>query len=79
LSIPLAGIEACGQRKRALLTSTRGLLDQLVAATVSHTLRSTLEMLGRLGLLIVDELGYMPIDTQKGDLSFQRSQPSHPG
>ena len=28
-------------------------------------------MLGRLGLLIVDELGYMPVDTQKDDLFFQ--------
>ena len=47
------------------------LLDQMVAATVSHTLGGMLEALGRLDLLIVDELGYMPIDTHRGNLFFQ--------
>jgi DNA replication protein DnaC len=70
LSIAL-GIKACGQRRRVLFTSAMGLLDQLVAAAVSHTLGGTLEMLGRLDLLIVDELGYMPIDTQRSNLFFQ--------
>ena len=70
LSIAL-GIKACGQRKRVLFTSAMGLLDQLVASDVSHTLGGTLEMLGRLDLLIVDELGYMPIDTRRSNLFFQ--------
>ena len=70
LSIAL-GLKACGQRKRVLFTSAMGLLDQMVAAVVSHTLGKILEALGKLDLLIVDELGYMPIDTQRGNLFFQ--------
>lgn len=70
LSIAL-GIKACTQRKRVLFTSAAGLLDQLVAATVTQTLAKTLDLLGRLELLIIDELGYMPIDSQKGNLFFQ--------
>jgi DNA replication protein DnaC len=45
--------------------------DQLAATAVSHTLGSLLETLGRLDLLTVDELGYMPVDTHKGNLFFQ--------
>lgn len=70
LSISL-GIKACGQRKRVLFSSATTLLENLVAAAVSHTLGKTLEVLARIDLLIVDELGYMPIDTQKGNLFFQ--------
>lgn len=54
-----------------LFTSAMSLLDQMVAATVSHTLGGMLEALGRLDLLIIDELGYMPIDTHRGNLFFQ--------
>jgi DNA replication protein DnaC len=70
LSIAL-GLKACSQRKRVLFTSAMTLLDQMVAAVVSHTLGKMLEALGRLDLLIVDELGYMPIDNQRGNLFFQ--------
>jgi len=70
LSIAL-GIKACAQRKRVLFTSATGLLDQLVVATVSHSLQKILDILGRLDLLIIDELGYMPIDSQRGNLFFQ--------
>ena len=70
LSISL-GIKACGQRKRVLFTSATALLENLVAAAVSRTLGKTLEVLARIDLLIVDELGYMPIDAQKGNLFFQ--------
>lgn len=70
LSIAL-GVKACAQRKRVLFTSATGLLDQLVAATVSHSLQKMLDIIGRLDLLIIDELGYMPIDSQRGNLFFQ--------
>jgi len=65
------GLQACGQRKRVLFTSAMSLLGQMVAAVVSHTLGKMLEALGRLDLLIVDELGYMPIDNQRSNLFFQ--------
>lgn len=70
LSIAL-GIKACAQRKRVLFTSATNLLDQLVVATVSHSLQKMLDILGRVDLLIIDELGYMPIDSQRGNLFFQ--------
>jgi DNA replication protein DnaC len=70
LSIAL-GIKACNQRKRVLFTGAMSLLDQMVAATVSRTLGTMLETLGRLDLLIIDELGYMPIDTHRSNLFFQ--------
>lgn len=70
LSIAL-GLKACTQRKRVLFTSAMSLLDQMVAATVSHTLGTMLETLGRLDLLIIDELGYMPVDTHRSNLFFQ--------
>lgn len=70
LSIAL-GLKACAQRKRVLFTSAMDLLDQMVASVVSHSLGKTLEVLGKLDLLIVDELGYMPVDTQRGNLFFQ--------
>jgi DNA replication protein DnaC len=70
LSIAL-GLKACNQRKRVLFTSAMSLLDQMVAATVSHNLGAMLETLGRLDLLIIDELGYMPVDTHRSNLFFQ--------
>jgi DNA replication protein DnaC len=70
LSIAL-GLKACNQRKRVLFTSAMSLLDQMVAATVSHTLGTMLETLGRLDLLIIDELGYMSVDTHRSNLFFQ--------
>lgn len=70
LSVAL-GLKACAQRKRVLFTSAMGLLDQMVTAVVSHSLGKTLEVLGRLDLLIVDELGYMPVDAQRANLFFQ--------
>jgi len=62
--------KAYAQRKRVLFTSAMNLLDQMVAATVSHTLGTMIETLGRIDLLIVDELGYMPVDTQRSNLLF---------
>jgi DNA replication protein DnaC len=47
------------------------LLDQLVAAEVSHTLGKFLDKLRRLDLLVVDELGYLPMDARRANLFFQ--------
>jgi DNA replication protein DnaC len=46
-------------------------MDELVAALVSHTLAARLEILSRLDLLIIDELGYLPMDTNRANLFFQ--------
>ncbi len=65
------GIRACGAHKRVLFRSVAELLDELVAATVDHTLGARLAMLGRLDLLILDELGYLPMDPRRANLFFQ--------
>ena len=65
------GLKACMARKRVLFTTVHALLEQLVAATVDRSLGSRLEMLSRLDLVIADELGYMPVDTQRANLFFQ--------
>ncbi len=70
LSIALA-LRACQARKRVLFTHAPDLLDQLLAAEVSRGLGRLIEMLGKLDLLVVDELGYTPMDSHKANLFFQ--------
>lgn len=65
------GVKACAARKRVLFTHAPALLDRLVAATVDRSLGSKLEGLGRLDLLVIDEMGYMPMDPQRANLFFQ--------
>jgi DNA replication protein DnaC len=65
------GIRACSAHKRVLFRSVAELLDELVAATVDHTLGARLATLGRLELLILDELGYLPMDPRRANLFFQ--------
>jgi DNA replication protein DnaC len=64
-------VRACLARKRVLFTQATALLDQLVAAQVTNTLGRTLQALRGQDLLVVDELGYTPMDAQRGTLFFQ--------
>jgi len=64
-------IKACEARKRVLFTAATALLDQLVAATVDGSLGRRLADLARLDFLVVDELGYMPMDSRRANLFFQ--------
>jgi DNA replication protein DnaC len=64
-------VRACQARKRVLFLPAAALLDQLVAAEASHTLGRHVETLGRLDLLVVDELGYLPMDARGATLFFQ--------
>lgn len=70
LSIAL-GLRACQARRSVLFTQAPLLLDQLIAADVSHTLGKLLDQLRRVDLLIVDELGYLPMDARRANLFFQ--------
>jgi len=70
LAIALA-LKACAARRSVLFTAAAELLDQLVAAEVSHTLGPLLGQLRRLDLLVVDELGYLPMDGRRANLFFQ--------
>jgi DNA replication protein DnaC len=54
-----------------LFTHAPELLDQLLAADASHTLGKVLDQLRRLDLLVVDELGYLPMDGRRANLFFQ--------
>jgi DNA replication protein DnaC len=65
------GIRACSAHKRVLFRSVADLLDELVAASVDHTLGARLATLGRLDLLVLDELGYLPMDPRRANLFFQ--------
>lgn len=65
------GLRACAAHKRVLFRAVPDLLDELVAATVDQTLSARLELLGRVDLLILDELGYLPMDARRANLFFQ--------
>lgn len=65
------GLRACAAHKRVLFRPVPDLLDELVAATVDQTLTARLEVLGRQDLLILDELGYLPMDARRANLFFQ--------
>jgi DNA replication protein DnaC len=64
-------VKACEARKRVLFTQATALLDQLVACSVDGSLGRRLGDLGRLDFLVVDELGYMPMDSRRANLFFQ--------
>ncbi|MCL4552839.1 MAG: ATP-binding protein, partial [Candidatus Marsarchaeota archaeon] len=70
LSLAVA-LRACQARKRVLFTHAPDLLDQLLAAEVSRGLGKLIETIERLDLLVVDELGYTPMDSHKANLFFQ--------
>jgi DNA replication protein DnaC len=70
LAIGLA-LKACAARRSVLFGAAADLLDDLVAADVSHTLGKLLAHLRRLDLLVVDELGYLPMDGRRANLFFQ--------
>ena len=65
------GVKACMMRKNVSFTAALALLDDLVAAVAIKGLATRLEQLGRLDLLIVDELGYQPMDKARANLFFQ--------
>lgn len=70
LAIALA-LRACQARKRVSFLAATTLLEQLLAADVARTLGKTIEGFGRLDLLVIDELGYTPMDAHRANLLFQ--------
>lgn len=70
LSVGIA-LRACQARRRVQFAHANELLEQLLAAEVSRSLGKLIETMGRLDLLVVDELGYTPIDSHKANLFFQ--------
>jgi DNA replication protein DnaC len=65
------GLKATQARKRVLFLTAELLTQQLAAAEVSGRLNALLDQLGRLDLLIIDELGYLSLTKQTAKLFFQ--------
>jgi DNA replication protein DnaC len=64
-------VKACQASQRVQFVPAPLLLDQLLAAAIAHGLAKQLEAYGRLHLLVIDELGYLPMDSQRATLFFQ--------
>ena len=58
-------------RQRVLFLTASELLEHLYSSLADMSTASKLEALSRLHLLVIDELGYMPIDKQGANLFFQ--------
>ncbi len=65
------GMKACEQGHRVLLTTAMGLIASLGKALGESRLDEKLKLLTQPQVLIVDEIGYIPIDRQGANLFFQ--------
>lgn len=65
------GIEACNQGYRTLFITCNELLIRLRSAYEKGTLERVLKRYARYEVLIIDEIGYLPIKKQEADLFFQ--------
>ena len=64
-------IKACEQGHRVLFTSAMGLITTLGKALADNRLEDKLKLLTQPQLIILDEIGYIPIDRQGANLFFQ--------
>lgn len=65
------GVEACKQGIRTRFVTAYGLVNELIEARYEKELKRTLERYSRYGLLILDELGYVPFSKEGSELLFQ--------
>lgn len=65
------GLKACEQRIRTLFISAESLINDLLIANFNKTIQETLEKYTRYPLLIIDELGFLPINKEAANLFFQ--------
>ena len=65
------GVEACRQGHRVVFTTAAHLVNQLIEAREERQLQRYLNKLSRMGLLIIDELGYIPLSDTGAQLLFQ--------
>ncbi len=70
LSIAL-GLEATKQRRRVKFISAEELTNELIAANRSNTITDYLEMMSRIELLIIDEIGYLELSREVASLFFR--------
>ena len=65
------GYQACLKNNTVLFTSTIDAVNNLIAAQHAGQLKQELKKYLKPSLLIIDELGYLPIDKNGADLLFQ--------
>jgi DNA replication protein DnaC len=65
------GYEACQRGHSVLFTTAVDALNNLVAAHAAHRLKADLKKYLAPQLLVIDELGYLPLDKMGADLLFQ--------
>lgn len=63
--------QACLRGHRTLFTSAADIINTLTAAQKAHRLKNELAKYLRPELLVIDELGFLPIDKHGADLLFQ--------
>ena len=65
------GVKACELGLRTMFTTAAGLITTLGKALYENRLEERLKLLTQPKLLIIDEIGYIPIDRQGANLFFQ--------
>lgn len=65
------GVKACMAKYRVIFTPAQKLIEELMIAQRAGTLIELLMFYSRLHLVIIDELGYMPISREQANLLFQ--------
>lgn len=63
--------EACKAGKRVRFTTICSLMNELIEAKSGLELKRTLDKLARYELLVVDEVGYVPLSKEGAELMFQ--------
>ena len=76
ISIAL-GVEACRQCRRVRFFTATDLASELQEAQEQHQLHRYLKRFAGLDLVIVDELGYLPVTEQGAELLFQAFSARH--
>jgi DNA replication protein DnaC len=64
-------IAACRQKKRVRFTTAAGLVNELVEATHHNQLGRALARWSRFDLIVLDEVGYVPLAEVGAELMFQ--------
>jgi len=65
------GYAACQREIRTLFTTAADMINRLVASKADHSLERVLRRYCSPRLLVIDELGYLPLDKEGRDLFFQ--------
>jgi DNA replication protein DnaC len=65
------GYQACLQGVKTLFTTAMNLINHLSASLADHSFLKAMKTFTSPQLLVVDELGYLPVDKQGAELLFQ--------